>query len=363
LKHSAAKLFPSGTLLMAMYGATVGKTAILNIEAATNQAVCAIFPRADQARTDYLRYALVHQRPEILKLRYGGAQPNISQQVVRNLVVRVPPIAEQRKIAEVLGLAQRALEQQERLTALSIELKKALLQYVFTHGLRGEPQKQTEIGPVPQSWEVRQFGEVAAFKNGINFTSAQKGDNGILTVDVLNMYGDGTAVVLDKVYRVCKPINQDYHLKNGDLLFVRSSVKLEGVGWTCMFSPVREPVTFCGFVIRARLFNPTATRPTFLTHYFRTDRARRTLISGGAKVAITNINQGLLQNILFPCPSPEEQDEIADAIDKIDRKIALHKAKYIVVTDLFHTLLHQLISGQVRVHKLRFPEFSDAMAN
>ena len=69
LKHSAAKLFPSGTLLMAMYGATVGKTAILKIEAATNQAVCAIFPRADQAGTDFLRYALVYQRPEILSLR------------------------------------------------------------------------------------------------------------------------------------------------------------------------------------------------------------------------------------------------------------------------------------------------------
>ena len=151
LKYSAAKLFPSGTLLMAMYGATVGKTALLKIEAATNQAVCAIFPRADQAGTDFLRYALVYQRPEILKLRYGGAQPNISQQVIRNLIVPLPPLPEQRKIAGVLGLVQRAMEQQERLITLTTELKKTLLHLLFTQGLHGEPQKQTDIGPVPQS--------------------------------------------------------------------------------------------------------------------------------------------------------------------------------------------------------------------
>ncbi len=64
------------------------------------------------------------------------------------------PFAEQRKIAAVLGLVQRAIEQQERLIAVTTELKKTLLHKLFTEGLRGEPQKQTEIGPVPESWEI-----------------------------------------------------------------------------------------------------------------------------------------------------------------------------------------------------------------
>jgi type I restriction enzyme S subunit len=74
LKNSSAKIFPEGTLLMAMYGATVGKTGILKIQAATNQAVCAIFPSNEIAATEFVRYALIHQRPEIMKQRYGGAQ-------------------------------------------------------------------------------------------------------------------------------------------------------------------------------------------------------------------------------------------------------------------------------------------------
>ena len=155
LQYSSAKVFPSGTLLMAMYGATVGKTAILKMDAATNQAVCAIFPNGEKANADFLRYFLIGEREELLKQRYGGAQPNISQNVIRNFPVRLPPVHEQRKIVAVLGLVQQAIEQQERLITLTTELKKALLQKFFTEGLRGEPQKQTGIGPVPESWEER----------------------------------------------------------------------------------------------------------------------------------------------------------------------------------------------------------------
>ena len=92
--------------------------------------------------------------------------------------------------------------------------------------------KQTEIGLIPKDWELKKFGDIAEFKNGINFSSDQKGDIGILTIDVLNMYGSGFAVTFDKLYRVDKGINESYFLKSGDLLFVRSSLKREGVGWT-----------------------------------------------------------------------------------------------------------------------------------
>ena len=73
------------------------------------------------------------------------------------LPVAHPTSSEQRKIAAVLGLVQRAIEQQERLIALTPEFKKALMHKLFTEGIRGEPQKQTEIGPVPKSWEAVQL--------------------------------------------------------------------------------------------------------------------------------------------------------------------------------------------------------------
>jgi type I restriction enzyme S subunit len=83
------------------------------------------------------------------------------------------PLPEQRKIAGVLGVVQRAIEQQERLLQLTAELKKTLLHQLFIQGLRGEPQKQTEIGPVPESWELVPLGSLAKIGNG----STPKRDN------------------------------------------------------------------------------------------------------------------------------------------------------------------------------------------
>ena len=89
--------------------------------------------------------------------RHAQSANLIAATTSRASAIPLPPFSEQRKIAAVLGLVQRAIEQQERLIALTTELKKALLHKLFTEGLRGEPQKQTEIGPVPESWEVVRF--------------------------------------------------------------------------------------------------------------------------------------------------------------------------------------------------------------
>jgi type I restriction enzyme S subunit len=76
------------------------------------------------------------------------------------------------------------------------------------------------------------------------------------------------------------------------------------------------------------------------------------LVSGGAKVAITNINQGLLQQIQFPVPPEEEQRKIADTIELVDGKIAFHRRKQDLLYELFKTLLNQMLTGNVRVKDL-----------
>lgn len=97
LKNSSAKLFPAGTLMIALYGATIGKLGLLTIDAATNQAVCGIFV-PEGVETKYLFYFLLQHRPELIKQGAGGAQPNISQGIVRDVEVPLPPLPEQRRI-------------------------------------------------------------------------------------------------------------------------------------------------------------------------------------------------------------------------------------------------------------------------
>jgi type I restriction enzyme, S subunit len=94
-------------------------------------------------------------------------QSSINQAKLKALKIPLPPLLEQRRIATVLGLVQRVIEQQGRLIALTTELKKTLLHKLFTEGLRGEPQKQTEIGPVPERWEVVLLKDCAVVQTGV----------------------------------------------------------------------------------------------------------------------------------------------------------------------------------------------------
>jgi type I restriction enzyme S subunit len=99
----------------------------------------------------FLKFTLVS---ELSKRVTGSTMPYIRKGDLENIQIPVPSPSEQRKIAEVLGLLQRAIEQQERLLVLTAQLKKALLRQLLTQGLRDEPQEQTELGRLPQSWDV-----------------------------------------------------------------------------------------------------------------------------------------------------------------------------------------------------------------
>jgi len=345
LKNSSAKIFPDGTLLMAMYGATVGKTAILKIPAATNQAVCAIFPRNGSASTDFVRYALIHQRPEMLKQRYGGAQPNISQQIIRNLIIPVPPLSEQQKIAVVLGLVQRAIEQQERLIALTTELKKALLHKLFTEGLRGEPQKQTETGPVPESWNVLALGDVATI---------ERGKFGHRPRNHPRFYGGSTPFVQTGDVSNC----------DGKIRTFSQTLNEQGVGISKVFPAGTILITIAANIGFSGILEFDSACPDsligltpnhqisaeFLQYYLSTQQPEMDRLA--PRGTQKNINIQFLKPWPIRIPAMEEQDEIVEYLNAVDAKLQSAAKKRRTLEDLFRTLLHHLMTAQVRVDDL-----------
>ena len=208
-------------------------------------------------------------------------------------------------------------------------------------------------------WEEKSLGETGELKNGINFSADKKG-SGILTVDVLNMYSFGIETKLDSLYRVNVDI-KDYLLKNGDILFVRSSVKREGVGWSSLFKGFSEPVLFCGFLIRLRLKSLRLTHPEFLLYYLRSDFGRQKIISVSGTAVITNISQDSLKTINIPFPTLEEQQKIAACLSSLDELITAHSKKLDALKKHKKGLMQQLFPAEGQtVPSLRFPEFSEA---
>ena len=114
---------------------------------------------------------------DVAKLYFGRGNvttiPNLSQSKLAELPMAFPPLPEQKNIAQFLSTLQRAIEEQRRIIQTTTELKNALMHKLFTEGLRNEPQRQTDIGPIPKSWELEPLGALAKVSNG----STPKRDN------------------------------------------------------------------------------------------------------------------------------------------------------------------------------------------
>jgi restriction endonuclease S subunit len=114
INNSSAKLMPKGTVLLAMYGATIGAVSVLGIEAATNQAICCLKPNVQKLYPKFLVHFLKASKDKLINYAVGGAQPNINQDIIRNLQIQLPPLAEQQRIAAILDKAEEINRKREQ---------------------------------------------------------------------------------------------------------------------------------------------------------------------------------------------------------------------------------------------------------
>lgn len=277
--------------------------------------------------------------------------------------IPLPPLPEQEKIAAVLGVVQRALEQQERLLALTAELKNTLLHQLFTTGLCHERQKQTDIGAMPESWEVVKLESVT---DSFDYGTSVKCDYdkpGFPVLRIPNVIG-GSIDISDIKYG--QPKRNEIgglQLQRGDLLFVRTNGVLANAGRCALYREEIPGCYFACYLIRVQV-NAKRLDPAFLNEYARTERGVSYLSGTAIRTADGkfNINTGTLRLVMLPLPSIEEQREIVSQLDCVERKHDLHQRKHSTLTALFRTLLHQLMTAQIRVNDLDLPELESVAA-
>jgi type I restriction enzyme S subunit len=119
-----------------MYGATVGKTAILGIEATTNQAVCAILPKDNRLNLKFLQYYIIFVRNRWILQSSGGAQPNISQEIIKTSKIPLPDPEEQKKIATILSIVDEKLEVERKEKAGLEKIKNGFMDLLLTGKVR-----------------------------------------------------------------------------------------------------------------------------------------------------------------------------------------------------------------------------------
>lgn len=138
VNKSSAKLFPKGTLLIAMYGATVGKLGILEIETTTNQAICGILNDKNKFEIKYMFYFLKENREKMVQDSFGGAQPNISQAYIRELEVPLPTLETQQKVVLYLDEVSSKIEKIKELQKSKMQSLKELKASILDKAFKGE---------------------------------------------------------------------------------------------------------------------------------------------------------------------------------------------------------------------------------
>ncbi len=160
IKDSSAKILPKGTLLIAMYGATVGRLAFLGVEAATNQAICSIETQKNLSNK-YLYHFLFFHKNKLLNLRKGGAQPNISQKVVGDIIFPLPPKSEQDRIIEKLEELFSELDAGIESLKMTLDLLKVYRQSVLKYAFEGRlTNPNLKLGELPEGWKIVKLGEI-----------------------------------------------------------------------------------------------------------------------------------------------------------------------------------------------------------
>ena len=171
---SSAKMFPKDdTVLLAMYGATAGKASLLQINACTNQAICAIIPDKSVADPLYLKYKLDTMYDYLVRLSSGSARDNLSQAGIANLEVDLPPLSVQQKVASVLSSLDKKIALNKQINQNLEALARQLYDYWFVQfdfpNEEGKPYKSSSgkmvYNPIlkreiPEGWEVKKLGEV-----------------------------------------------------------------------------------------------------------------------------------------------------------------------------------------------------------
>lgn len=324
IEKSSAKKFPKGTVLIAMYGATIGATSILNIDATTNQACGAFLPNKD-VLPEYLYYFFLSNKDKIVKLGVGGAQPNISATILKDIKIPLEDISTQNKIVCMLDKAQELIYKRKAQIEELDELVKSRFIEMF-----GDPISNSK------EWQTRKMNDVAP---SVNY----KGDFNEDKIWLLNLDAveSNTGNIIDYNYVSKDKIgNSTCTFDTTNVLYSKLRPYLNKVvipnevGYATSemipLQPVKEILNryYLTYMLRNRLFVDYISEKV-----------------SGAKMPRVTMNDFREFNV--PIPPLEFQNLFADFVKQVDKLKFEMKTSLKGLEDNFNSLMQQAFKGEL----------------
>lgn len=360
-EHSALKLYPAGSLLIAMYGATTGKLGLIRFSATVNQACC-VLGGATAIVPKFLFYWLLGFRDRILSLATGGGQPNISQDIVRALRVARPDVAQQIQIVEFLDHETIKIDalvaQQRRLIELLKEKRQAVISHAVTKGLNPHaPMKDSGIewlGEVPTHWRATRVR--ALFRQQKRQDQKDK--------EVLSVYRDYGVILKDSrddnLNKTPEDLSSHQLVNPGDLVVNKMKAWQGSLGVSDL-----EGITSPDYMV----FAPCHREDSRFLHLLLRSRCLSSVylsISNGIRPAQWRLEPDLFLGLRIFLPPIDEQRELASFIVEHASRFDALTVEAQRAIDLFQerrtALISAAVTGQIDVRQVAATVGSAAVA-
>lgn len=306
--------------------------------------------KTDELSLGYKKYCFsdFYARREIIRKSSYTTRALTSGTLLKDVLIKVPPLKEQEKIADILSTVDSQIDDTDKLIEKTKELKKGLMQRLLTNGIGHTEFKNTEVGNIPVEWEVKTISEIGKFMGGYAFKSCDYEKSGIPLVKIANVQQN--RLCWDEKYYLPKEyINQyeNYSLEKGDIVMAMTRPVISSGLKVCR---IKESDLPCLLNQRVGKFVLSKEiEKDFLFHYMFTSYFIDKIKNLCSTTGQPNISSAQVETILIPVPNIIEQSKISGILSRIDIQIEEYEDKKIKLEELKKGLMQQLLTGKIRV--------------
>jgi type I restriction enzyme, S subunit len=342
IEESSAKWAKAGSVLVAMYGATAGQVAELMVDATLNQAVAAVNAEISVATNSYLLHSIHSNTPRLLNTLQGSGQPNLSGQLIKELVILLPPLPEQEKIASILTSVDEVIERTESQIAKLQDLKTGMMQELLTKGIGHTKFKDSPVGRIPVGWNITKLSTVVDVIDSLHQTPSFS----LTGYPMARVTDINTGKLnLSKANHVSRTVYEEFIKKYRPM---RDDILMSRVGSYGICSYVDTDEEFCigqnTVVISALNINSRFLYYSLNSQSIQTQIEYEVAGSGYKSLSLASIR--CLDMVI---PSTNEQERIGSICLGMDNAIEKKLQKTLQLQRIKKALMRDLLTGKVRV--------------
>lgn len=344
LNNSSAKWIVPNTVTVAMYGATAGKSCIVKVPMTTNQACCNLTINDEAADYEFVYYTLKNDYTTLASLANGGAQQNLNAQIIKDYVLQMPSLADQRRIASILSSLDRKIELNNKINADLEEMAQAIFKNWFVDF---EPFKNgkfvdSELGMIPEGWKVGCLGDMGAVVCGKTPSKSNSNYYGgdIPFIKIPDMHGN-----------VFVESSEDRLTELGSLSQIKKLIPPYSLMVSCIATVGLVSINTKPSHTNQQINTVIPHNKSALFYLYQYIKNNEELLKNMGRGGTTtlNVNTRSFSNIRLLIPSEIALEQFHRVVEGLFKKIELNLHESRTLSTLRDTLLPRLMSGELEV--------------